>query len=159
MKTLFVILLFYSCTYSQEKLWNSAYAELLGSGGLYSFNYERMLNEQNSFRIGVSYVDFSHTLIEMKYTSFPVLMNHFFFSPRNQMEISGGIIVVAKYSASNFNSSNGFYRDVNLINGATYIGYRDWSEESKTIFRIGCSQLFNQNGVLISGGLSLGYLF
>jgi hypothetical protein len=159
MKTLLLILLFWSCTYSQEKLLNSAYAELLGSGGLYSFNYERMLNEQNSFRIGISYADLSHTLIGVKYTSFPVLMNHFFFSPRNQIELSGGVIVVARYSAPNFNSSNGFYRDVNLINGATYIGYRDWSEESKTIFRIGCSQLFNQNGVFLSGGLSFGYLF
>ena len=146
-------------SYSQDKYLNSVYSEILGSGGLYSFNYERMISDRNSIRVGISYVDLSHSWLDVKYVSAPLMYSQYFFSQRNQLELSGGVVLVAKYSINSTSDDDSFYRDVNGINGVTYIGYRDWNEESKIVFRFGCAQLFNNHSIGITGGLSVGYIF
>jgi hypothetical protein len=84
-------------------------------------------------------------------TTLPILLNQFFFSKNNQLEIGAGFVFM--------NIPSGNYSVYKPINGTSYIGFRDDDNDSHVLFRIGCSQFYNKNGVRFLGGLSIGYLF
>jgi hypothetical protein len=151
MKLLFLLLLGTVGLYAQDVAHNSVYFEFLGNGGIYSLNYERYFNEQNTLRVGFSYLDLSETILNCKTTTVPILLNQFFFSKRNQLELSAGVVFM--------HIPSGDFNAYKPINGASYFGFRDEDDTAHILFRLGCSQFYNTHGVRFMGGLSLGYLF
>ena len=51
---------------------NSIYFEMAGHGGLYSINYERVLDSKLTLRAGVSYMNTSDGFLSIRYASIPL---------------------------------------------------------------------------------------
>ncbi len=122
MKLLFLILFGTASLCAQEAIHNSTYFEFLGNGGLYSLNYERFLGEQNTLRVGFSYINFSETFLNCKITTIPILLNQLFFSKRNQLELGAGVVFM--------HIPSGDYTVYKPINGTSYLGFRDEDDEA-----------------------------
>lgn len=51
---------------------NAIYFELVGHGGLYSLNYERVFDTKRTLRAGVSYLNDSDSFLSFHYLSIPI---------------------------------------------------------------------------------------
>jgi hypothetical protein len=153
-KAAFLVFVAAFSLYAQDLAQNSVYIEGLGNGGLYSLNYERIINERFSVRLGASYVDLSGSMFGLGgNASFPVLANYFLFSKRDQLELGVGFVLVVNHQESFdiFQSQP--------ATGTSYIGFRDEDPQSHLLFRVGCSQFYTSERIYFSGGISLGFLF
>jgi hypothetical protein len=140
---------------------NSIFFELLGNGGLYSINYERSLNTNLYGRIGFS------TFLSVDFlgggepggriTTIPVMVTYFSGKKKSHFEIGGGML----FGKDN-NENPG-----TIIDLTAFIGYRYQAPGKGILFRIGFTPFLSldnkanypDKGLLISGGISLGYHF
>jgi hypothetical protein len=142
---------------------NCIYLELLGTGLLYSVNYEHRFAEHWSGRVG--FTRFSIPTIfepelDLSVTGFPVLMNYLAGSNGHYFEMGAGAMVF-KLNITGRELWLGM--DVNghatEVIGAMSIGYRYQPAKGGFLFRIGVTPLIHPGGMKISGGLSLGAAF
>jgi hypothetical protein len=142
---------------------NSLYLELLGSGGLYSFNYERYFSQKISGRIGFSTFSITGTLesetaTKTRITVFPVLITYLSGKGKSHFEIAGGMLSGLETEA------NASYAIIDLT---AFIGYRYQPPGGGFIFRIGLTPFLSLDkeadypdiGYMTSAGISLGYHF
>jgi hypothetical protein len=139
------------------------YLELLGTGLLYSINYEHRFAENWSGRAG--FTRFSIPTIfepelDLSVTGFPVLLNYLAGSDGHYFEMGAGVLILRLsltgrelWLGMNVNGH------VNRVIGAAAIGYRYQPSKGGFLFRIGVTPLFHPGGVKISGGLSVGAAF
>jgi hypothetical protein len=135
---------------------NSLYVELLGNGGLYSINYDRLFTSNIGGRIGFSYLSFKKDLFlpEMTLFTFPVSFSYLLGEGSSKLELGAGITIVSgEFDWVNEKGSGGLVVP-NLI-----FGYRFQSSDGGFLFRIGYIPLFTSEGVLSWVGLSMGATF
>ena len=138
---------------------NSLFLELFGNGGLYSINYERMLNKNLHARVG--FATFTSTIfmnLETSVTTFPLLLTGTTGKKKSHFEFGGGVMTGRlKYDFESFT----------IVDLTAFIGYRYQPIGKGFLFRIGLTPFYSlddkadypDEGFFLSGGLSLGYHF
>jgi hypothetical protein len=127
---------------------NTFFAEILGSGYLYSINYEREFKNQFVGRIGFSTFESDFVV--------PFTLGKFFGKKSHHFEISAGFDFV-NYHSSDEGRDNGI-----ALTG--FLGYRFQKPDNRFQFRAGFTPIYVPNDVLgiqfiPSGGISFGYRF
>lgn len=145
---------------------NAIYVELLGSGGLYSLNYERRIGTARA-RVGFSNwtVDDLFGAGKDRYTVLPLTVSHVAGSGNHHLESGGGVTIGHTAFSSSFDgsrTSSGFVSLTGLL------GYRYQKPASGFIFRavltpfygFGREQVaYPDQGFFPSFGISFGSAF
>ncbi len=150
----------------ERKAKNLVYLELLGNGGLYSVNYERMLTNNLSARLGFSYLSIGATSSNGTDTSSakatlvtaPVLINYTVGSKNHRAEFGAGATLVY-VSASASGGGLGESGEGAGVLGTGVVGYRYSPADGGFVFRAGFTPLFGKGGFLPWGGMSFGGTF
>ncbi|RPH74445.1 hypothetical protein EHM76_03560 [bacterium] len=151
------LLLFAGSTYSQGKP-NSLYFELLGNGGIYSVNYDRLFTGNIGGRIGIMYLSELDIIVSsfQDLLIIPVTINYLVGSGNNKLEFGAGVVYVhisgGEFFGLGFNEGSGTL-------GTATIGYRYQQTDGGLLFRIGFTPVFSPEGLLPMGGISLGTSF
>jgi hypothetical protein len=141
-----------------ERTLNSIFLEVGGSGfGYVSFNYDRLISNSFSIRIGYSHTQFAFP-IDITTNSFPLLVNYLAGENNSRFEAGIGIAYV-NLSASGklFSSSIDFKTNTLLL--ATALGYRYQPKDGGLLFRIDLTPFYGYGEVLFMYGISVGYTF
>jgi hypothetical protein len=145
---------------------NLVYLELLGNGGLYSVNYERMLTDDLSARLGFSYLTFGASASNGSDTSSvrgtlvtaPVLVNYTVGGENHRAEFGAGATLV--YMSASANGSGVSESGEGVAALATgVIGYRYSPKHGGFVFRAGFTPLAGKGGFMPWGGMSFGGTF
>jgi len=151
---------------------NAVYADLLGPGLFYSINYDRMLTDDLSARIGFSYLSFGAsatsggetTSAEFSYWAVPLTVSYLGIgSDSNMLELGGGPVLMhlegsGVLEAEGDDGEVGASATVLSVTGMA--GYRHQPADGGFVFRIGASPVVAFGaGVLPWGYLSLGAAF
>ena len=136
---------------------NAVFFELLGNGGLYSFNYERMLTESLGLRVGYATWDSSDLWFEGtsdRYTTVPVTVSYLLGRGERKLELGGGVT---------FGDGDFTFRTLTAI-----VGYRSQPPGRGYLFRVGATPFYSLDdeeeaypdpGFTFSLGVSFGYRF
>jgi hypothetical protein len=141
---------------------NAAYFELLGSGGLYSVNYERAVTRSVRVRVGAGSwrAESFWSDAETRIRTFPVMLQ--VVPGRGAHRLEAGIGLLPGHSGRDVGVSSGF---LSLI---ASVGYRYEPPQRRFIFRAGftpfygfgaSSTAYPDSGFLPSLGLSWGERF
>jgi hypothetical protein len=156
----------------ERTAYNAFYAEILGAGGIYSLNYDRLFSEHVGMRLGMSYVYYGASASVGDTTlggsshlfTFPLDVNFFVGPGDHKLELGGGATLlyatatVAGGSAaiSGAASGQGFTAMGNAV-----IGYRYAPQDGGFMFRVGFTPLIGGSPVRFYAwaGVSAGYQF
>jgi hypothetical protein len=158
MKNCIFFLLFYSSfIFGQVHRPNSSiYLEGLGIGGEYSLNYERIIEDDFSIRVG--FTTWTESFIGVgPYTAIPILANYFLGLGDGGSKIEFGFGI--EYANTN---GNGLHHDQPAgwsVIWASVLNYRYQPFNGGILFRIGFSQLYGTSGVGTLPGISVGFIF
>jgi hypothetical protein len=151
---------------------NAIYLELLGSGFLYSINYDRTLMNMFAVRVGFGYFPFPPitetnnagvtSTINASLTSIPITFSWFPFSsstsaPSSKLEIGAGatyINLVAKKVGKSETGSG--------MNYSGILGYRYQPSDGGFLFKVAFTPIFSSpifTKFQPWGGITLGYAF
>jgi hypothetical protein len=146
---------------------NAVFVELLGNGGLYSINYERMLTDQLGLRVGYaawnSPLWFEGTTPD-RYQTVPVTMSYLLGRGERKLELGGGIT----FGQGTSDRSSGTGRDFSFRTLTAMVGYRSQPREGGYLFRVGATPFYSFDdgeeaypdpGLFFSVGISFGYRF
>jgi len=154
---LVLLIIVLSCpAYSQTKP-NSFYLELVGSGGLYSVNYDRLITDNFGLRVGFMYfeADWFGFFNDVDFLLIPTTLNLLVGAGRHKLEIGAGPVFVS--------GSMGFFgSDPVSGSGVAWtgtIGYRYQKNEGGFMWRIGFTPFLGGGELFPSGGISFGYSF
>ena len=154
---------------------NSLYVELLGNGILYSLNYDRMLTEDMSARLGFEYLNISASGtnedsttsgVSIGFYLVPATINFFLASHDNgkvgssKLEIGAGPLFIF-VTGTGTGTLAGNNVSGSLVGGTATLGYRYQSYDGGFVFRVGFTPIYLQQpiGFRPLGGISLGYAF
>ena len=146
-------------TLPPKPTWNNIYAEALGSGLVYTLNYERLLSQSFGLRVGFGYLPVSAekkngTTVSESATSAPLTLSWFpFGASSSKLEIGAGLSYIDLTK-----SVRGFPQGSN-IGYAGIIGYRYEEEDGGFLFRADFTPIILSGGFYAWGGVSLGYGF
>jgi hypothetical protein len=164
LRTLFLsvglITLFTAC-FSQDLpgTKNAVYFELLGNGGYYSINYERVFHQNIYCRIGFATfqsTDLFDRSVTGRITTIPILAGFFTGQNKHHFELGGGLLLGNQTEESETNP---------ICDITSFIGYRYQSLKKGFLFRAGLTPFVSLNDTnypdtfLLSAGISLGYHF
>jgi hypothetical protein len=145
---------------------NTVFAEALGNGGLYSLNYERLLDDDWSLRVGLSYLGFSGsdglgTSVSVGVITVPITSSYLINlgGSSSYIELGGGVVpFIATATAtgvSGFGGATG-----TTVAGTLIAGYRLQPAAGGFNFRAGFTPLYVIGGnFVVWGGLGLGFTF
>jgi hypothetical protein len=141
---------------------NSVYVELLGNGLLYSLNYDRMLNENFSVRVGLMYFSVKAQAeadtASANVMLFPILANYLIGPGNHKLEIGAGPLILYASAKADIGGDSASASGVALA-GTAVFGYRYVPKDGGFTFRAGFTPVFSQNGFAPWLGLSFGYVF
>lgn len=130
---------------------NAIYLEALGSGLIYSLNYDRMLTDYVGARVGIGYLPHG----SLSLTTVPITASVFpFGASSSKLELGAGIVYASLGNTK-----------VGSATGGTYLGYvgilqyRFEPLNGGFLFRIGFAPFILNGHFQPYGGLSLGYTF
>ena len=141
---------------------NAIYFEALGPGILYSINYERMVTEAVSIRIGYSSWQVTTPFLitsSVSFTGIPIMVNVLQGDGNSKLELGAGIEFVQYSSTTSF---LGYDPTTNTGSGNLVLlslAYRYQPKGGGIHFRIGIDPVIGPNAVRITGGISLGLCF
>lgn len=146
---------------------NIAYLELFGNGVLYSINYERMISENLSARIGGAFykITADTPLQELKSNVViaPLMLNRLIGSTAHKLELGLGLdLCYVKVSLKGSSYSNGFIKELKKGFAAiptSVIGYRYQDKFGGPVIRFGVMPSYALGSLGINLGLSLGAAF
>ena len=150
-----IFLLFAGPTYPQQHP-NGIYLELLGSGGIYSINYDRLFTPNIGGRIGFSYFSFDadNLLLSTTIYLFPVSFNYFIGNGNSKLELGAGMtIITGNYDWLGLKGSG------SAVFANFNIGYRYQPVDGGFLFRIGFTPWITPQGFKLWSGLSIGGTF
>ncbi len=153
-----LLIIVLSCSAFPQSHPNSVYVELLGNGGLYSINYDRLFTETIGGRIGFMYFSSDRGLIiltDVELFLFPVMLNFFLGSGNHRLELGVGPVfgtASAGIFGSETTSGSGIF-------GTAVIGYRYQSTRGGLVFKIGFTPLIGAGEFKPWGGMSIGFSF
>jgi hypothetical protein len=146
---------------------NAVYFEMLGNGGLYSFNYERMLTESLGLRVGFAAWN-SPLLWEGgsppdRYATLPVTVSYLLGRGERKLELGGGV-TFGQGTFDRFDDR----RDFTFHTLTGIVGYRSQPPGRGYLFRAGVTPFYSfedgeeaypDPGFMLSAGVSFGYRF
>jgi len=151
---------------------NAIYLDLLGPGLFYSLNYDRMLSDDFSARIGFSYLSIGASAssgdttasAEFSYWAVPLTVSYLGIGSRSNMLELGGGPVIMHVKGSGVIEAEGEGGEAGasatLFSLTALAGYRHQPADGGFVFRIGASPVMAFGaGVLPWGYLSLGAAF
>lgn len=145
-----------------RKAKNLVYLELLGNGGVYSINYERMLTDDLSARLGFSYLSIGasagDTSAKANLVTAPVLINYTVGGKNHRAELGAGATLVYVSASSTGGGVGSSGEGVGVL-GTGVVGYRYSPADGGFVFRAGFTPLFGKGGFLPWGGMSFGGTF
>lgn len=119
---------------------NSNYIEILGNGGLYSLNFDRIFVHRNVFkisgRVGASVFPVGYNLEQ----SYVLENNYIFLESPHHVEIGPGITLQRKYNPNCRDTLN--YKWESVWFGMFRLGYRYQKDEDGFFFRFGLTPIF-----------------
>ncbi len=143
---------------AQREAKNAIYVSLLGTGLIYSVNYDRMLSDKVGFRLGFSTISVTSTEpgdddnVSLK--TFPLTLNYLMGSGKHQLELGAGVVIVSVSG----DIDEGAFEGSGVAGTGTF-GYRFQPQDGGFVFRLVLTPLFGSGGFAPWGGLSLGYSF
>ncbi len=144
----------HSSAYSQDKIAiNTVFFELIGNGGIYSINYDRLMSNSTSVRLGFSYVPSSNGIYSI---TFPIMLNDLEGQNNSKLELGVGAMF--------FHVSQWWFPflDANVSSGIFIcgtIGYRYQKKEGGSFFRIGFTPYYGYGFFFPCIGISIGKTF
>jgi hypothetical protein len=159
---------------SEREAKNAIYVDLLGPGLFYSINYDRMLTDDLSARIGFSYLSFGASAgdgtgagsasAEFSYWAVPITVSYLGIgSDSNMLEVGGGpVIMNIKGSGvvETDETASGAEASATVFAMTGMVGYRHQPADGGFVFRVGASPVMVFDaGLLPWGYLSLGAAF
>ncbi len=132
---------------AQDVFRNSIQVGVLGEGGIYSVNYERIFAKDFTGKIGLSFIN--------KNLIIPILAGKYFGKSPNYFDLSSGMIFA--YYRDHYDENIEHYQIG--VYGTMFIGYRYQPVQERFLFRIGYTPIFNNHTFFHWGGISLGYRF
>jgi len=152
---------------SDRKAKNLVYFELLGNGGLYSINYERMLSNDMSARLGFSYFsvsasgssgDGNQATAKASLVTAPALFNYMVGGKNHKFETGAGATLIYVSASASGGAANASGEGVGVA-GTAVAGYRYSPSDGGFVFRVGYTPMFGKGGYMHWGGMSLGGTF
>ncbi len=142
---------------------NSMYLELLGNGGLYSLNYDRMLSNNFGVRLGVSRIGFDIATLDQDpdadgkigVSTLSLMTNYLVGQGKNCLEL--GIGAMAAFASADVDGVGGVSGEGLSATGT--IGYRIQPLDGGFLFRVGFTPAYNKDGFSTWFGISLGAAF
>jgi hypothetical protein len=149
---------------------NSIYIELAGNGGIYTVNYDRLVNEHFSVRAGLGYMALGASAsstsggttttasASVSMLAIPVIANFLLGNANHKLELGGGLTLFKMTgTSSTFDgvASGTAFAPV----GTLVAGYRYVPADGGFTFRIGFTPLVSTEDFMPWGGISFGYLF
>ena len=135
---------------------NAMYVELLGNGGLYSLNYDRLLTPRVAARVGFMGLGAATDSVSGGVIAAPLMVSYLFGEGNSHLETGVGVMLaagaiddVADFEDESFSGAI----------GTATIGYRYQRPGGGFVFRVGVTPLFDTTGIAPWIGLSLGYGF
>ena len=146
---------------------NAVYLELLGSGGVFSLNYERLVRERVAFRVGAGSwtSDDVFGAGETTITTLPVTVSLVTGRDRHFVELGGGILLGRKRFESSFGDPG---RSTSIFSLSGLLGYRYQQPGGGFLFRSGFTPLlglgseedaYPETQLMPSVGMSFGWGF
>ncbi len=148
---------------------NAVYWELFGNGGVYSFNYERMLKDDLGLRIG--YATWRSPLFWQggsppdRYTTVPVTVSYLLGHGERKLELGGGVT----FGRGTLDGSSSLRRSFSFQTVTAIFGYRSHPPGRGYLFRAGVTPFYSFDegeedaypdpGFTFSVGVSFGYRF
>jgi len=153
-------------TSQERKANNLVYLELLGNGGLYSINYERMLGKDLSARAGFSYFSIGAGVSDGQTTSSakasiytaPLMVNYLVGGKNHKLEAGAGATVVYVSASAKGAGISSSAEGVGVVGTGT-VGYRYSPMDGGFVFRVGYTPMFGKGGYQSWGGMSFGGAF
>jgi hypothetical protein len=147
---------------------NGVYLELLGNGGLYSVNYERMFNDHLTGRIGYSAWNSPALFFggsgPDRYHTLPVTVSYLLGGGERKLELGGGV-TLGRGTEDRFSDEK---RNFSFTTLTGIIGYRSHPPGGGYLFRAGVTPFYSLDngedaypdpGFTFSVGVSFGYRF
>lgn len=146
----------------------SVHLEVLGNGGLYSINVERLLSDRLSARVGFGSWS-SDDLFgagEQSIIAFPVMASGLFGQGSSKLEVGAGFLLGRASFTSAFGEESD--RSQAIVNLTTVVGYRYQRPAGGFLFRAGLTPMlalgggdhpYPESGLFLSAGTSFGYSF
>ncbi len=138
---------------------NFVHGELLGSGGLYSLNYERRFAQRWTVRVGFSAYNGEPEVFEDDYVTlvlFPVMVNALIPGGNHNLELGAGpVLGYASARSQDYGSLDEF----GIGNVSANIAYRYQPTSGGFSFRAGILPNYSGDSINIWPSLSVGYTF
>jgi|SRR6056297_1723811 len=141
-----------------DRVKNVVYLELLGNGGIYSFNYERRLGDKIWGRAGASYFPAAFD----GFASFPIGASYLFGKQTKYFELGIGTTLFYAGSDNIFGLDFDDNEEDRFSAGITgTIGYRFQPPTENLFFKVALIPAYIPiaSAFAVSAGLSLGYSF
>lgn len=138
---------------------NAVYAELLGQGLLYSINYDRLITQELSVRVGFSRWNFPFLFGDVTFTGFPIMLNYLWGKGSSRLELGVGFVPASVEGREIFTSRSQDVFQRYLVLGTATIGYRAQPREGGFVFRVGFTPIYNGEKLFLYGGISAGVAF
>jgi hypothetical protein len=146
---------------NQRSAKNAIYLDLGGPGAVYSINYDRMITDDLSARIGFSYMSFGASAgdasASVSIMSIPLTVSYLGIgSLSNMLEVGGGgaILRIAGDSFISGDDAASASASVTALSLSPLAGYRHQAPDGGFVFRVGVSPII----VLGGGTLPWGYM-
>ncbi|HEX6981459.1 MAG TPA: hypothetical protein VF181_01755 [Balneolaceae bacterium] len=149
---------------TKETSRNHLFIELVGSGGFYSLNYERMVNPKLYVRLGLSYLNTRNAEIQFpdgevrrstKAFTVPIFVGRLIGKNNHYFEVGAGVIP----NLFLVDEANPAIEDEFFLYGGLIVGYRYQPDTKGIIFRAGFTPWFTFKEFIPLPGLSIGYRF
>jgi len=149
------------------------YFEFLGSGLIYSLNYEQTILKSAGLRFGISYISSTSEENKIRMAVFPLMLSYLYGSSNHKLELGFGVDVFAgrvKLTGDRV-SFKFLYADISTgvrnpvdTSGVDFalisaVGYRYQPEDSGLILRLTFTPIFDFSRITPWVGISVGYAF
>jgi hypothetical protein len=147
---------------------NAVFLELLGNGGLYSVNFERILHDTLALRVGFATWNSPALFYEGtppdRLTTVPVTVSYLLGSGERKLELGGGVT----FGRATRDRSSIHEKSSSFSNLTGIIGYRSQPPGRGYLFRAGVTPFYSFDqgddaypdpGFTFSVGVSFGYRF
>ncbi len=143
---------------------NAIFVEGLGSGLLYSINYDLRITRDFSVRVGFTSYSIPELLVlgagAIHYTGFPVTASYLYGSGASHLELGLGLVPgYSSFSGGELFSGKSATGTTGTLWGTAFVGYRLQPPEGGFFFRLGFTPLFTFKKLLPWGGVSIGAAF
>lgn len=144
---------------------NVIFGEVLGSGLLYSVNYERVFSSLPiGLRAGASYFSYPVSTYghsgNLKLATFPLVASYYLGTPKHKLQLGlGATLIYLGVSTDSTGTKFEGERSGFGVAATAVVGYRYLPPERGFTFGVGFTPLLRASSFLPWGGANAGYIF